>query len=53
MVADAGAALFLQQVALLQCGLGVGGKGLPHSGLKRLEAQFPALQMGRSDFIIP
>lgn len=52
MVACARAALFLQQVALLPFGNRVGGPGLPH-GIEAVLAQFPAVQMGRSDFIVP
>lgn len=45
-----GAAWFLQQVALLQCGPVSGPWAAPHW---TEAAQFPALQIGRSDLIIP
>lgn len=49
--ADSEAAWFLQKVALLRCGPRVGGKqAAPHWPEA---AWFPALQIGRSDFIIP
>lgn len=53
MVAHARAALFLQQVALLPFGNRAGGKGPPHWIEVAVVVQFPALQMGRSDFIVP
>lgn len=52
MVAHARAALFVQQVALLPFGNRVGGPGPPH-WIEAAVAQFPAVQMGRSDFIVP
>lgn len=52
MVACARAALFLQQVALLPFGNRVGEPGPPR-GIEAVLAQFPAVQMGRSDFIVP
>ena len=45
------AAWVLQQVALLRCGPRVGGKQAAQHWPEA--ARFPALQIGRSDFIIP
>lgn len=53
MVADARASLVFQQVAPLPLENSGWWEGAAQLWMEAAGAQFPALQMGRSDFIVP